>query len=230
MHPHQVEWTPERIQRFWDFFSANQSEDAYFSRMFGRSLLAYVRRRIKIGTPLDYGCGCGDLLSYLVDSGSTAVFGIDQSPASRAAAAEKLGAQANAIIAAEVPAGCADTAFMIEVVEHLDDTALDAAFHSIRRALKPGGHFVITTPNAEDIAAKSVFCPECLAIFHPVQHVRSWTAASLSAYAESQGFRMISVEPTILSLYSGVHDWAWRTAKLAFGAKPNLIYIGQKRD
>jgi hypothetical protein len=59
-----------------------------------------------------------------------------------------------------------------------------------------------------------------------MQHVRSWNAYSLTAYAERQGFKMVSAEPTILSPYVGLLDTLWRSAKLYSGLRPNLIYIG----
>ena len=122
----------------------------------------------------------------------------------------------------------ADTAFIVEVVEHMDDAALGAAFAEIYRALKPGGHVVITTPNDENLEANRVLCPECFAIFHVMQHVRSWKTRSLSAFTESQGFETVSVDETILSPHTGLLDRLWRFAKLYGGARPNLIYIGRK--
>ena len=61
-----------------------------------------------------------------------------------------------------------------------------------------------------------------------MQHVRSWNAKSLSAYAEGQGFETVSVEATILSRYNGLADWAYRAIKLLMGQRPNLVYIGRK--
>jgi SAM-dependent methyltransferase len=229
MQQHQLEWTPERIQIFWDQYTSNEAHaGVYFSRLFGRSLIAYVRRRIHIGTPLDYGCGRGDFLSYLADAGCTELYGVEQSPESRDAVLRRIGSRAAIHLSVEPKPQSADTAFLIEVVEHMDDVALDAAFEQVRRALKSGGHLVITTPNDEDLAANSVLCPECLAVFHVMQHVRSWNATSLRKYAESHGFQTLSIEATILSPHAGIVDRLWRMAKRALGATPNLIYIGRK--
>jgi SAM-dependent methyltransferase len=229
MQPHQLEWTPERIQAFWDHYSSTQAHaDNYFSSMFGRSLIDYVRRRIAIGVPLDYGCGRGHLLSYLVDAGCTNVHGVEQSPESREATRAKIGGRAKHRIAADAEPESSDTAFLVEVVEHMDDKALAEAFNRIRVALRPGGHLVITTPNAERLEDKQVLCAECGAIFHTMQHVRSWTPATLGRVAEAHGFETVTAEGTILSIYSGLLDRLWRAAKLTMGARPNLIYIGRK--
>lgn len=226
MQVHQLEWTPERIQAFWDHYS--KGREAYFSGLHGRSLIAYARRRIRIGTPLDYGCGSGHLLSYLADAGCSTVYGVDQSPESRAATIRRIGGRAEVHVGAEPDPESVDTAFLVEVVEHMDDAALDSALAAIRGALKPGGHLVITTPNEEDLAASSVLCAECGAIFHVMQHVRTWTASSLGAQLESRGFETVRAEATILSPYSGLLDRLWRVTKVALGAKPHLVYIGRK--
>lgn len=229
MEAHELEWTPERIRTFWDHFSALEARgDLYFSKMYGRSLIAYVRRHIRIGTPLDYGCGRGDLLSYLVDAGCNEVRGLDQSPESRAVTARKIGDRAAITLSAAIEPESADTAFIVEVIEHLNDEALRKAFTEIRGALKPGGYLVITTPNDENLDLSKVICPQCSAVFHLMQHVRSWTGDELKSYAESQGFETVQVEATILSPYTGLVDRLWRLAKLYMGQRPNLIYIGRK--
>jgi SAM-dependent methyltransferase len=229
MKVHELEWTSERIEAFWNHYSQIEAHaDRYFSRLFGRSLIGYVRRRIRIGKPLDFGCGRGDLLSYLVDAGRKEVSGIEQSPKSRAATVKRIGNRAKLHIGDSVEPESADTVFIIEVVEHMDDAALSAAFTKIHRALQPGGHLVITTPNDENLEANRVLCPECLATFHVMQHVRSWDVESLIDFAEGHGFETISADATILSPYTGLLDRLWRAAKRYTGAKPNLIYIGRK--
>jgi 2-polyprenyl-3-methyl-5-hydroxy-6-metoxy-1,4-benzoquinol methylase len=222
----QLEWTPERVEAFWNHYNSHEGR-RYFSDMFGRSLIAYVRRHLKIGVPLDYGCGGGHLLGYLAET-CAEVHGVEQSRKSRATAKKRLGAKGR--IAASAQPNSADTAFLIEVVEHMDDAALATALADIHLALRPGGHLVITTPNDEDLKASEVMCPGCGSVFHTVQHVRSWDAKSLSRYLESRGFETILVEGTILSIYAGLKDRVWRSIKLAMGARPNLIYIGRKRE
>jgi len=229
MQAHELDWTPERIQAFWDHYSAVEARAGlYFSRVYGRSLIAHVQRHIRIGVPLDYGCGRGDLLAYLAEAGCKVVHGIEQSPESRSATARKVGDRAEVHLGVTAEPEVADTAFLLEVVEHMNDAALGAAFAQIHSALKPGGHLVITTPNNENLEANKVLCPECHAVFHVMQHVRSWNAGSLRAYVESQGFETVGAEATILSPHAGLLDWLWRSAKLYSGVRPNLIYIGRR--
>ena len=97
-----------------------------------------------------------------------------------------------ALAVAQLPSPLADGSFdvilVIEVVEHLGDGHLVATLAELRRLLKPGGSVVVTTPNQEDLSAFHKFCPECGAVFHEWQHVRSWTADSLPKFFGEYGF------------------------------------------
>ena len=68
---HDVEWTPEKIQRFWDFYGANTaSEDSYFSKKFGSRIVGLARRYAELlGPVVDMGCGPGFLTEELLRRG-----------------------------------------------------------------------------------------------------------------------------------------------------------------
>jgi SAM-dependent methyltransferase len=231
--PHELDWTADRIRAFWDYYSANEAlDDSYFSKQAGRSLLAYVSRKVRIGTAVDIGCGCGDLIGYLLDRGIQAR-GADQSPASvarvNARFAESPSFRGAVVGTGALPDGTADTAFILEVVEHLDDATLDSILREAHRVLRPGGQLVVTTPNQENLGARKVYCPDCGAVFHRMQHVRAWSAESLSARVGTHGFECLSAEAIALSPFAGWRDLAWRVAYPLFMKKrPNLIYIGKK--
>jgi SAM-dependent methyltransferase len=74
---------------------------------------------------------------------------------------------------------------MSEVIEHLDDLTLAATMDELRRVLKPGGYFMGTSPDNEDVVAKTMTCPRCGERFHRVGHVRSFTRQSLSKFLQS---------------------------------------------
>jgi ubiquinone/menaquinone biosynthesis methyltransferase len=105
-------------------------------------------------------------------------------------------------------------------------TRKEAALAEMARVLKPGARLVITTPNDEDLAASTRLCPECGAIFHEWQHVRTWGAASLVAHVGRYPFRPLRVTP---------HDFFARNlARTAFNtlrrtvngtAKPHLLGV-----
>lgn len=221
---HQIEWTPERIERFWDYYSDNKSlEGTYFASMSGQQLIDYVRKRIRIGVAVDIGCGRGDLIGFLLNRRIRA-YGMDQSNDSVELVRKRFSSNALFLGAGDQPPP-ADTAFMLEVVEHMDDEALGKALASIRRILKPGGHLIITTPNNEDLDKGKIMCPECGCIFHRMQHVRRWSADTLASYVERHGFEAITCAPYRLGCRVGLMGLL---DKIRFRhEKPNLIYIGR---
>lgn len=231
--PHEIDWTPLRVRRFWDWYSSNRAlDDTYFARHAGRALIAYVSKRIRIGAAVDIGCGRGDLIGFLIERGFCA-YGIDQSPASVEMVNKRFPFhqcfKGASVIGDSLPDNIADTAFMLEVVEHMDDDALGLALTEARRLLKPGGHLVLTTPNDEVLDALKIMCPDCGTVFHKMQHVRSWTADSLSEYVARFGFTKKSAEAIVLSPYPWPLSMLYSAARKAKSGAPNLVYIGSLR-
>ena len=91
--------------------------------------------------------------------------------------------------------------------------------------LKPGGRLVVTTPNEEDLEQSKVVCPECLARFHKMQHVRSWSARTLTERLEGYGFKG-KATATLLSQYTGAKAVAHRLFYRLRGVSPHLVYVG----
>jgi SAM-dependent methyltransferase len=233
---HPIEWTPERVKRFWDFYSSNPAlEDSYFARMVGRSLLAFVSKRIEIGSAVDIGCGPGDLIELLLAAGHRA-WGADSSPSSLDRVRSRFegqsgfqGATMMELGKISLPSESVDTAFMLEVVEHMDDSALGASLTEAGRVLRKDGHLVLTTPNEENLDANKTMCPECGCVYHRIQHVRAWSAASLRAYVEPFGFTTVTCEATVLSPYTGPLGLLYRTVyPMIRHRRPHLVYIGRK--
>lgn len=227
---HEVAWTPERIRHFWDFLSTNPAiEDLYFAKLHGRSITRHVRRKIPIGTVLDLGCGRGDLIEHLLPYGD--VYGSDQSPEAVAVVTRRFGSRPRfkgAYVGTKALPQV-DTVFVLETVEHLNDEALAELLSDAHRLLKPGGHLVLTTPNEEDLGRYSSMCPECGCVFHQMQHVRSWSARTLTEHVARFGFRAMSAEATVFSPYSGLKGLLYRVGYRALKPNlPHLIYIGAK--
>jgi 2-polyprenyl-3-methyl-5-hydroxy-6-metoxy-1,4-benzoquinol methylase len=224
-----MEWTPERIQRFWHYQA--QFPDDYFTKRFGariaRTLAPWLEGSRSV---LDYGCGPGFLVRHL-DALGFVVTATDASPeAVRKANANNRdvacfqGARPlGEILAADLRF---DALVSVEAIEHMDDAALGDFFASARRLLRPEGRLVITTPNEEDLAKAEIYCPACDHTVHRWQHLRSWSETTLGAAVRAHGFSVRSVFTTD---FAAPAIPGWRTvAKRALGRiekQPHLVCV-----
>lgn len=228
-----MEWTPERVQRFWDYES--QFPQRYFTYTRGRSLVArtkpFIERAARI---VDYGCGRGYLTEHLLELGADVV-AADFSPESVAVVDERFSGQRNFGGAFEVDdlearAERFDAIFVIEVIEHLTDDALTELFERVERIAAKGAVVVMTTPNREDLAKKLVFCPACSQEFHRWGHVRSWSDESLAEYIQSRGWQVLATMVTKFPKIVPGRPWKtrWNQLEAIFTLKkPNLAIVCQ---
>jgi SAM-dependent methyltransferase len=190
-----VKWTPEAVRRFWDYSATNPSaENNYFSLRFGRRIIRMGLRGTRVlGPVVDLGCGPGFLCAALLREGF-AVLALDRSPASLERVRSRfageprfLGAEPADLDRLPLPDAEAGAVFLVEVLEHLPRDAWDPLVAEVARVLRPGGRFVVTTPNQEDLAARKIACPECGSVFHRVQHLESVDADALRALLARHG-------------------------------------------
>jgi len=216
-----MEWTDERVKRFWDYESNFPGN--YFTFQVGQNLLPLIKKYAgRNSLVLDYGSGPGFLLKHLTGGGfRTAALEFSGD------SLEKIRAQfgncenfAGAFSMEEITdKGLSfDVVTLIEVIEHLDDHYLTLTMDNIRKLLKPGGLLLITTPNNEDLSKSLIICPESGRLFHRWQHVRSWNKDSLVTFLKAQGF---------IILKAGVTDFNFEGRYSAFlkpGAYMKFIY------
>jgi SAM-dependent methyltransferase len=247
---HNLEWTPEKISRFWDFESqCAEKRTEYFTQKLGGALIRLARMNHALAEPaLDYGAGVGFLTERLVEAGVQAA-ACDYSPASVESINERLAGHSNFLkctqmetLPSALPAEYFGTVFLVETLEHLLPEWRRNTLQEIARILKPGGQVVVTVPHAEPLAASQVLCADCGAVFHRVQHVASFNAESLSALMAGHGFKQIMCQPISLALLTDQLQQAWprfrrgarhlleRAKLLPVRAEPtpNLVYIGHK--
>ncbi len=189
-----VKWDEANVKRFWDFVSQAQP-DAYFTKGAGSYLVSHFNPQIsQADNIVDFGCGAGFFLDHLCNTDKK-IAGFDLSDASIRTVQEKFSDRPNFMGGLTREAlgnfeGHFDLAFMLEVVEHLDDEPLKNALADVRSLLKPGARLIITTPNEENLSDNWICCPDTGRIFHRWQHVRSWSTHSLSQTLEGAGFEV----------------------------------------
>lgn len=193
---HELLWDDEKIARLWDYLS-HASPAPYFSEIHGEQILH--RSGIPLGSALevcDFGCGPGFIWDHLTRLNAKWRYtGVDFSAKSVSTLQAKaegqpgfVGAEVIETLPTSLPENHFDVVLLIEVVEHLSDEKLQPTLREAVRILKPGGRLVVSTPNDENLAEQRKFCAECGAKFHEWQHVRSWSADSLTRHMAEFGF------------------------------------------
>jgi 2-polyprenyl-3-methyl-5-hydroxy-6-metoxy-1,4-benzoquinol methylase len=232
----QMEWTPERISRFWDWQS--QHPDVYFTYQFGPAIVASLKKYLDgRRTILDYGCGVGYLMPHLCAI-APEVYGADPSVESVARTNERLAGTpsfkgAYLIDALRAKGMTFDAVLSIEVVEHLKDDALNEVLSDVRGLLAPDGVAIFSTPNDEDLSKNMIICPPTGEIFHRWQHVRSWNRDTLPARLRAAGYEVIEVLETnmaVAKLDSLTALIKSVIKRLAFGTppRPHLVCIAKR--
>jgi SAM-dependent methyltransferase len=239
---HNVEWTPERIERFWNHYSTNAAaRGTYFSSQFGSAIVRLVRRRVRLtGTLVDQGCGRGDLIEVFLRQGFPCK-AIDSSAQAVDRVRERFarhpvfrGGSVGPLDSIPLLDGEAGAVFLIEVLEHLSPDDAARAFAELRRVIQPGGHLIVTVPNEEDLDAKAVACPECGCVFHRMQHVQRFDPQSLARLITGFGFEAVFVRSVNLKDYAGNGltgaIGVVRRATRAFRRRPNphLMAVGRR--
>lgn len=230
--PHDVEWTPEKVEAFWDDYSRRKPDEMYFSGLLAPALAAWIAKHGGISRykpVLDLGCGGGHLLTELVKRRYKPI-GVDSSLTSLRATAERIGernVRRGSVTRIPLDSGSVGGVLLIETIEHVLDDDLAPMMREIRRVLGLGWPLVITTPNNEDIEAAKLTCPECACRFHPVQHVRSWTASSLRAFLNEHGFSRVKTYELNLPAGRGPIVLARRLLYHFRGDKPLLFAVAR---
>lgn len=225
---HNIAWTDEQVSRLWNYYSKTPPyKDVYFAKLFGEHLLRKtslpLSQNIKV---LDFGCGPGFIWDHLQRlSAAWRYSALDFSKDSvdslltRAESKQNFG---GARFVEQLPCGFGSSEFdavlLFEVVEHLNDEHLNVTLNEIYRLLKPGGVLAVSTPHRENLSNGLKFCPECGAVFHEWQHVRSWSPDSLKDVVSRHGFNhlrttLLDFRASGVSLKSTVYKIA-RLAKI----------------
>ena len=199
-------WTNEQISEFWNYES--KFPENYWGRnCAGGFIKVHEHLLKKSNTIVDLGCGEGSLMRRLLENAHSKllIYGIEPSSSSRTAAHEACSAYKqfsgtyNTVDNFLKEQPCPDLIIISEVIEHLYDEQLTVLFDDVLRLMTDQTTLIITNPNNEDLEKNYIFNPIDGSLFHRWQHVRAWTAKSLSEFLESKGFTDISpLETNIL--------------------------------
>ena len=187
-YPFRPQWTPQAVSRFFGYMGTQtHKQEVYFSLQVGVAVVRLLELAgVLKGKVIDYGCGPGYLLDRLIEK-DIELHGADFSAEAVQIVNRRLAVQPRwrgaalirSLPSTDLPQGEFDLATCLETIEHLSDEYLESTLSELRRIVKPGGHVLLTTPNAEDLEKSMTYCPFCEAEYHAWQHVRQLHAAVL---------------------------------------------------
>lgn len=237
---HAISWSDEKVARLWDYYSKHPPfSEAYFSKAFGDQLLRHALLPSRSLHVLDFGCGPGHMWDHISRLRHNWRYSaLDFSPRSVEEVKRKAEGHPQFVEAmlvrrlpSEYQTASFDAVLLIEVLEHLSDTQMNATLEEVARLLTRGGQLVVSTPNQEDLGASTRFCPDCGAIFHEWQHVRSWSPQALMQVVTSYGFDLMRIRELDFRARGVVRRFGRWIRKYILGrnVSPHLIAVFAKR-
>ena len=169
---------------------------------------------------LDLGCGPGTMLGQLGREHESV--GMDLSTRQIEYARTTYGANGIRFYT-ELPdeEGPFDAVTLVELIEHLDPSEVDATIGQALDRLRPGGRLVVTTPNFHSAWPLVEAAVNRLgAIRYDVQHINRFGAARLGRLLEDHGVAELRVEPYLfLAPFAAALGWSFadRVARLERG-------------
>jgi SAM-dependent methyltransferase len=166
---------------------------------------------------LDIGCGDGHLLADLrAADPSLRCEGVEFS-ATAAAAAERAGFHIyrGPIETVDLPLRTFDLIIMNQLIEHVREPI--EVLRRTARALRPGGHLFIETPNLDALDAR-LFRRRYWGGYHLPRHFHLFDTRTLPALVRQAGLMPVAVRPLvcpqfwIISLANWLCDLGWRRA------------------
>jgi 2-polyprenyl-3-methyl-5-hydroxy-6-metoxy-1,4-benzoquinol methylase len=167
---------------------AGVDEGTFLDDRFRPSIGLLERSGTVKGRVLEIGTGAGFFLKAAARAGWDA-HGLELSAEAAAYAQETLGLDVRQTAAEEMPfePGSFDAAAMFEVIEHLRDPL--AVLRAARRAVRPGGVLVLSTPNLNSVSRWVL--GRQWAVLSPAEHLYYFTERTLTAILVKAGFSRV---------------------------------------
>ena len=230
---HEVEWNNEQVSNFWNQIY-NRGTTGFADCSAG-TILNIIKKKISLkGRILDYGAGNGNFTKVLCEKLlKSSISCCEYSECAVNKLTNSLGNYKNfegAFLIDNIQQKEFDAVFVLEVIEHLSEEQLNTFFIRINSLLRKGGRLIITVPNNENIDSKKVLCPECGAIFHPIQHLKSYNAELLIKTCRRNGFEKYLIKQSYLNTKVTMKNWLKKIFFfIAKNESPNLIGIFTKK-
>jgi 2-polyprenyl-3-methyl-5-hydroxy-6-metoxy-1,4-benzoquinol methylase len=164
---------------------------------------------------IELGCGYGAILHFARRAGYRGLRGVDASP-QQVELAQRLGiegvSQGDLWTTLErLESGSQDLVIAFDVIEHLAKPELVAFVDAVHRVLRPGGRWIINTPNGESPLFGRVR-------YGDLTHELAFTRLSLSALLLASGFERVECHenaPVARGLKGRARWLAWQSIRLA---------------
>jgi SAM-dependent methyltransferase len=156
------------------------------------AMLRFIARHHPVrGRLIEVGAGAGFFLKAAERAGWSAA-GIEISSEGVEFSTTRLGLDVRRESAEDlsVPAASCDVVVMFDVIEHLLDPV--AALERVRRALRPGGLLVVSTPNLHAVTRLALGAE--WAVLSPAEHLYNFSAATLGRLLRRAGFEHVAFE------------------------------------
>lgn len=188
-----------------DSFEGMAQRAPYMQRLLGKHFPGDRQAAI-----IDLGCGHGVILHFAQLFGYSNVRGVDGSPEQVATAKQLgiLGVEEGDLMQtlAGLPDASQDCVIAFDVIEHFTRNELIDFVDEVKRVLKPGGRWIIHTPNGESPFGGRMR-------FGDITHELAFTRTSVAQLLYSSGFsdvRSYEDEPIIHGIKSLIRWVLWK--------------------
>ena len=161
-------------------------------------------------TVLELGCGHGALIHVARQMGYRNIHGVDNSP-EQVAAARRL--KIDGVSQGDVmetlsrqPDGSLDCVVAFDLIEHFTKNELIGLVDEVCRVLRPGGRWIIHTPNGESPFGMRIR-------YGDITHELAFTRTSLAQLLLSSGFSKVSCfedQPVVHGIKSAIRWVLWK--------------------
>lgn len=181
-YQHTAYYNGPRIQRFWHYNRLKEAEK--------------LLKICDTDTILDIGCGSGLIASFIASKYNIPVLGIDANESAvefcrSAYHFKNLTFSKLAINEMHYPESSFSKIILLEVIEHIDFQQANMLLNTILKILKPGGLFVVSTPNKKSLWPAIEFLMDKFHLAPQMkgdQHEMLYTAKSLLQLCTDKGF------------------------------------------